>query len=88
MSDFTLPNADTVLKTAATYGRDLAERTTATFVVSAAGVAVAAGPGDMFSASFWETVAVAGLAAAGSLLKGVLARAVAYKNSASLAKGV
>lgn len=87
MSDLDLPDADTVVKTAATYAKDLAERVVATFVVTAAGVAVAAGPGDMFSASFWETVAAAGIAAAGSLLKGMVARAFGSKNSASLVKG-
>jgi hypothetical protein len=88
MSEIHVPNAETVVKTGAAYARDLAERTIATFVVTAAGVAVAAGPGDMFSASFWETVAAAGIAAAGSLLKGMVARAVGTKNSASLVKGV
>ena len=88
MSELRLPNADTVVKTGTTYARDLAERTLATGVVAAAGVAIAAGPGDMFSASFWETVAAAGIAAAGTLLKGMLARAFGEKNSASLAKGV
>ncbi|MEV8398793.1 hypothetical protein [Streptomyces niveus] len=89
MSDFPLlPDAETVVKTAKTYARDLAERTAATFVVSAAGVAVAAGPADMFHASFWETVAAAGIAAAGSLLKGMAARAFGARNSASLSKGV
>lgn len=87
MSDLDLPDADTVVKTAATYAKDLAERVVATFVATAAGVAVAAGPGDMFSASFWETVAAAGIAAAGSLLKGMVARAFGSKNSASLVKG-
>ncbi|MCX5201036.1 hypothetical protein OG897_06115 [Streptomyces sp. NBC_00237] len=82
------PDAETVIKTGTAYARDLAERTAATFVVAAAGVAVAAGPADMFSASFWETVGAAGIAAAGSLLKGMLARAFGTKNSASLVKGV
>ncbi|PAM97251.1 hypothetical protein CJI59_35560 [Streptomyces sp. Alain-F2R5] len=81
-------DGQTVVKTATSYVRDLGERTIATFVVTAAGVALAAGPGDMFSATFWETVAAAGLAATGSLLKGMLARAFGTKNSASLAKGV
>ena len=83
MSELNLPNAETVVKTAKTYARDLAERTLATFVVTAGGVAVAAGPADMFRASFWET-----MAAAGTVLKGMLARAFGTKNSASLAKGV
>ncbi|MFF7313334.1 hypothetical protein [Streptomyces sp. NPDC008137] len=88
MSELNLPNAETVVKTAKTYARDLAERTMATFVVTAGGVAVAAGPADMFRASFWETMAAAGVAAAGTVLKGMLARAFGTKNSASLARGV
>ena len=88
MSEINLPDVDTVVKTGAAYAKDLAERVAATFVVTAAGVAVAAGPGDMFNASFWETVAAAGVAAAGSLLKGMIARAFGAKNSASLVKGV
>lgn len=86
-----LPTSDdvqTVVKTAATYARDLVERVIATFVVAAAGVAVAAGPGDMFSASFWETAGVAGIAAAGSLVKGLFARFIGAKNSASSVSGV
>ncbi|CAM5346026.1 hypothetical protein [Streptomyces aurantiogriseus] len=88
MSEINLPNVDTVVKTAGTYARDLAERTVATFVVAACGVGVAAGPADMFHASFWQTMGAAGVAAAASLLKGVVARAFGEKNSASLAKGV
>jgi hypothetical protein len=88
MSDLNLPNANTVVKTAATYARDLAERTLATAVVAAGGVAIAAGPADMFHASFWETMAAAGIAAGGTLLKGMFARAFGTKNSASLVKGV
>lgn len=83
-----LPNVSNLAKTAGTYAKDLGERVLATFVVSAAGVAVAAGPADMFHASFWETVGAAGIAAAGSLVKGMLARAFGDSNSASLAKNV
>jgi hypothetical protein len=85
MSEINLSN---VVKTSKAYARDLAERALATFVVAAGGVAVAAGPADMFHASFWETVGAAGIAAAGSLLKGFVARAFGATNSASLAKGV
>lgn len=89
MPEFTLPgDAETVLKTGAAYAKDLAERTIATFVVAASGVGIAAGPADMFHASFWQTMGAAGIAASGSLLKGMLARAFGTKNSASLAKGV
>lgn len=79
-----LPDPSAVAKTAGTYARDLTERVLATFVVAAAGVALAAGPADMFRASFWESVAAGGLAAAGSLLKGLAARVFGDKNSASL----
>jgi hypothetical protein len=81
-------DVQTVAKTTATYAKDLAERVLATFIVAAAGVALAAGPGDMFSASFWETVGTAGIAAAGSLLKGLIARYIGARNSASAASGV
>lgn len=70
-------------KTARTYAVDLAERVLATFIVAAAGIAVAAGPADVLNASWWQTVGAAGLAAVGSLLKGVLARVVGDRNSAS-----
>lgn len=88
MSELHLPDTETVMKTGKTYARDLAERTLATAVVAAGGVAVAAGPADMFHASFWETMAAAGIAAGGTLLKEMIARAFGTKNSASLAKGV
>lgn len=88
MSEIDLPDVSTIAKSGAAYARDLAERTLATFVVAAGGVAVAAGPADMFHASFWETMGAAGVAAAGSLVKGILARAFGTTNSASLAKGV
>ncbi|MFG3510259.1 hypothetical protein ACGF5F_32705 [Streptomyces sp. NPDC047821] len=81
-------DTDTVVRTAQTYAKDLAERIIWTFLGAAGAVALAAGPGDMFSASFWETVGAAGIAAAGSLLKGLFARAVGDKNSASTAAGV
>jgi hypothetical protein len=74
----------TVLRTARTYARDLAERVVATFVVTLAGVLVAAGPADMFNLDFWEGAFAAAVAAAGSLLKGLIARAVGDKNSASV----
>ncbi|MEU2510577.1 hypothetical protein [Streptomyces syringium] len=77
-----------VIRTARTYGRDLAERTLWTFLLAAGGVALAAGPADMFNASLWQTVGAAGIAAVGSLLKGVLARSIGDKNSASTATGV
>jgi hypothetical protein len=81
-------NQSTTLRTARTYARDLAERVLATFVATLAGVLVAAGPADMFNLDFWEGAFAAALAAAGSLLKGVLARVVGDKNSASAAPGV
>lgn len=83
-----MSNVTTITKTAATYGKDLAERIIWTFLVAASGVALAAGPASMFSASFWETVGTAGIAAVGSLLKGLFAKVVGDKNSASTASGV
>ena len=78
----------TVIKTASTYAKDLAERVIWTFLVAAGGVALAAGPVDMLNVSFWETVGTAGIAAVGTLVKGVIAQLVGDKNSASTASGV
>lgn len=83
-----MSNVTTITKTAATYGKDLAERVIWTFLVAASGVALAAGPGNMFNVTFWETVGTAGIAAVGSLLKGLFAKVVGDKNSASTASGV
>lgn len=83
-----MSNVTNITKTAQTYARDLAERVLATFVVTVAGIMVAAGPADMFNASFWEGVGAAGLAAVGSLVKGLVAKVVGDKNSASAASGV
>lgn len=77
-----------VIRTARTYGRDLAERVVWTFILAAGSVMMAAGPLDMFNASLWETVGAAGVAAVGSLLKGLLARTIGDKNSASTASSV
>lgn len=83
-----LPNVGAITKTGAVYAKDLAERVVWTFLVAAGGVALAAGPADMFHASLWQTVGTAGLAAAGSLLKGLAAKVFGDPNSASTAKGV
>jgi len=83
-----LPPLGDVGRTAATYGRDLGERVVWTFLTGAGGVALAAGPADMFHASFWQAVGAGGIAAAGSLIKGIVARAVGDKNSASTSPGV
>jgi hypothetical protein len=81
-------NITPIAKTAQTYATDLAERIIWTFLAAAGAVALAAGPADMFSASFWETVGAAGLAAVGSLVKGLFAKVIGDRNSASTAKGV
>ncbi|MFC5144304.1 hypothetical protein [Streptomyces aureoversilis] len=77
-----------VIRTAKTYAVDLAERVVWTFLLAAGSVALAAGPADMFNLSFWQTVGTAGIAAAGSLLKGIIARAIGDPNSASTAPRV
>ncbi|WP_406444613.1 hypothetical protein OHB14_36885 [Streptomyces sp. NBC_01613] len=78
----------TVVKTAQTYAKDLAERVIWTFLLAAGSVALAAGPVDMLNLSFWKTVGLAGITAVGSLVKGVLARVIGDRNSASTASGV
>jgi hypothetical protein len=89
MSEIHLPGtAETVVKTAQTYAKDLAERTIWSFLGGATAVSVAAGPADMFRASFWEVVVAGGLAALFALLKGVAARSVGKRNSASTAPSV
>lgn len=85
MSDFTLPNADTVLKTAATYGRDLAERVLSTALQSGIAGVVVTQPLD---GSMWYAAGAAGVGAALALIKGWVARWRDITNSASLAKGV
>ncbi len=70
------------------YMKDLIERVVWTFLMAAAGVAVAAGPANWMDVGVWKGAAIAGLAAAGSLLKGVLARHVGNRDSASTVSGV
>ena len=75
-------------KSTMTYVRDVAERVLWTFLFTAGGVAVAAGPAHWMELPLWKTAAVAGIAAVGSLLKGLIAKYVRNPNSASTAKGV
>lgn len=70
------------------YFKDLAERVISTFVLAAAGTILMSGPVHMLSLSFWKSVALAGVVAVGSLLKGTAARGVGNKDSASLTKSV
>ncbi|MFI8351351.1 hypothetical protein [Streptomyces sp. NPDC085596] len=90
MSETSIPriNADTVVKTSATYARDLTERVVWTFLGAAGAVALAGGPADMLHVSFWQGAGTAGLAAAVALVKGIAARAIGQKDSASTAPGV
>ncbi|KIF69249.1 hypothetical protein HY68_12680 [Streptomyces sp. AcH 505] len=86
MSSPSLPNLgdfDALGKTAKTYAIDLGERVVWTFLVGSGAVALAGGPADMFHASFWQAVGAGGIAAAGSLVKGLVAKVVGNKNSAS-----
>lgn len=82
----TFPNPSDAARTAAAYAKDLAERVLVTFVGAVAAVLLAAGPADMLSATFWESVGVAGFAAVASLVKGIVARVVGDRNSAALTK--
>ncbi|MEU8710928.1 hypothetical protein [Streptomyces sp. NPDC048663] len=89
MTDISLPgDAETVVKTAGTYARDLAERVIWSFLGGTIAVLVGAGPADMFHASLWQAAGTGGIAAVVSLGKGLAARWRSTTNSASLAKGV
>lgn len=85
MSQLNLPNADTVVKTAGTYARDLVERVLSTFLQAFIGGVVVTQPLD---ASMWYAAGVGGIGAVLSLAKGLVARWRDVTNSASLAKGV
>ncbi|MGP3752215.1 holin [Streptomyces sp. IBSNAI001] len=85
MTDPLLPPAQTVIKNASAYGRDLAERVVATFLQAVVGGLVLTQPFDI---GMWQAAGVAGVAAATSLVKGLIARWRDVTNSASLAKGV
>ncbi|MEV7959290.1 hypothetical protein ACIO6T_41470 [Streptomyces sp. NPDC087532] len=82
---FPLPATQTVIKGAKTYARDLAERVLSTGLQAFVGGLVLTQPFDL---SMWHNAGIAGIAAGGSLLKGLLARWRDVTNSASLAKGV
>ncbi|MFD5033659.1 hypothetical protein ACFWM0_25110 [Streptomyces sp. NPDC058405] len=84
-SDLSLPDADTVIKTAKTYGRDLTERVLTTFLQAGiAGIVVT----QPLNGSMWYAAGAAGVGASLSLVKGLFARLRSLTNSASLAKGV
>ncbi|WP_354596060.1 hypothetical protein R1Y80_00660 [Streptomyces sp. JL1001] len=85
MADPLLPSTETVIKGAKIYARDLAERVAATFLQAFVGGLVLTSPFDI---SMWQAAAVSGVAAAGALVKGIVARWRDVTHSASLAKGV
>lgn len=79
------------IRTKALYLRDLAERIVSTFVVAFLGALVAGGWFDLAhirDASAVQDAALAGVAAALSLVKGLAAKWVSNRDSASLAPGV
>lgn len=85
MPDFPLPDTQTVIKTARTYGRDLLERVLVTFLQAGIGGIVITQPLD---GSMWYAAGAGGVGAVLALVKGLLARARDVTNSASLARGV
>ncbi|MFE3485074.1 hypothetical protein [Streptomyces griseus] len=85
MADPLLPTTETVIKGAKTYARDLAERVVSTFLQAFVSGLVLTQPFDI---GMWQAAGVAGVAAAGALVKGIVARWRDVTNSASLAKGV
>ncbi|WP_327703649.1 hypothetical protein OG530_19355 [Streptomyces decoyicus] len=80
-----LPNGQTVIKTAGTYARDLVERIISTFLQGLIGGIVISAPLDL---PMWHAAVIAGVAAVLALIKGIAARWTAVKNSASFAAGV
>ncbi|MFE2243919.1 hypothetical protein ACFXCU_30970 [Streptomyces virginiae] len=82
------PPAASIVKTGATFAKDVAERTLWTGATAIGGVLVAAGPANMLDLTFWKGASLVGLMAAGTFLKGLAARLVGDPNSASTAKGV
>lgn len=76
------------LSSAKNFAIDLTERVLSTAVIAAGGVMVAAGPADMFHASFWEAVGVGGVSAVLTLVKGFVAKLRGNPSSASLAKAL
>jgi hypothetical protein len=80
-----VPGADAIVKTAKTYAPDLFERVVTSAVGGFFAVFV---PAQATSISMWWAAGGAGVAAAWSLLKGMVAGAFGTKNSASLAKSV
>lgn len=56
------------------FAKDLIERVVATFVVAFLGAALVAAPDGGVSIEFTEAAALAGLAAVGSLIKGIAAK--------------
>ncbi|MFD4527865.1 hypothetical protein ACFWP7_28825 [Streptomyces sp. NPDC058470] len=85
MSDLNFPSTDTVVKTAATYGRDLLERVLSTFLQAGiAGIVVT----QPLNGSMWYAAGAGGVGAVLALGKGLVARWRDVTNSASLARGV
>jgi hypothetical protein len=85
MSNVGLPPIGTIEQDAKTYGRDLLERVLSSALGGfIAGVVVT----QPLNGSMWYSAATAGVAAGISVVKGLAARLVGGKDSASLAKGV
>ena len=73
------------------YAKDLAERVIVTFLQAFGATLVAGGVFDVSgvrNVSAWQAAGVAGIAAVLSLIKGLVAKLVSKKDSASLAAGV
>jgi hypothetical protein len=85
MANLPMPDAQTVVKTAGTYARDLVERILSTFLQAFIGGIVITQPLD---GSMWYAAAAGGVGAVLALLKGLVARWRDVSNSASLARGV
>lgn len=81
-------NFSVTLSGAENFAIDLTERVLATGVVAAGGVMIAAGPADMFHASFWQSVGVGAMTAVLTFVKGFAAKLRGNPTSASLSKSI
>jgi hypothetical protein len=84
MSSIGLPPVGTIEQTAKSYGRDLLERVLSSALGGFVGGLVVTQP---LNGSMWYSAATAGVAAGISVVKGLIAKLVGDKNTASLVKG-
>jgi hypothetical protein len=73
-----------MLRAMTTYLKDLLERVVATFVMAYLGVALSSAPDGGLSIKASDAALIAGIAAVGSLIKGIAAKRLGTPDTASL----